>query len=1182
MQQSHVYYLIRSVIIVVFAVLFTTTTVDAQTNGIWTAKIISVQGKVESILNNETQRSAVLIDEEYHVGDRIIVGEDSRATIMLTDDTTIRLDQKTSILFKATEKKHWLSISKGVTHFISRIIKKLNIEAPIVNGSIEGTEFMVSVAGDHTAFTVIEGFVDMKLKGAALGTDPTRVYSGEYGEAVKTSTIISKYTILPVQINEAVQWTLHYPPVIYYSDKDFTGINIKNSINFYWKGKLSDAFKEIIKVTVSNDPNFYLYRAGLYLTVGRVDKAVQDINMAETLLPGTSDTLALLSIIELSKGNKTNAHSYAENAIGLNDQSASALIALSYVQQADFNLDGALESIRKAVKYLQASNSTNPLLMARYAELLLSVGELEKAVNIAEEAVDMKPGIAKAHTVLGFAYLTQTKIQKAKDEFEEAIKLDDNDPDPKLGLGLAMIREGGIKDGLSKILRGNLKEGVKKIRKGGLDDGIEEIKQACTADPNNSLIRSYLGKAYFDNNDNKKAAREFKMAKKLDPKDPTPLFYDAIRKQTLNMPVEALHDMQKSIDLNDNRAIYRSKFLLDSDLAARSASIARIYRDLDFQKRALFEGWKSVDTEPGNYSAHRFLADSYSSLPRHDIARVSELLQSQLLQPINISPIQPLLAESNLNILEGSGPSDAAYNEYNSLFNRNRLALQMNGLFGDKSTLGDNFVQSGVIGRASYSIGHFHYQSEGFQKNNQQTRDVYNGFFQFSLSHKTSVQVEYRRSDAKFGDLPIKFYPEDFDYPFKQEEQSDSVRLGFRHSFTPKSKLIGSFIYKNTDDMVKSFGSGSTASLHLNKHLDEDGWMGELRYLHRFNKRYYITGGLGRFSSERKDSDSTVIDPFPLTVPPFSDIPPIFGRTFDDKDIRHSNFYLYSKITLPKEILGKFGDMTWTIGGSIDIMRDRVVHNHSQFNPKLGLTWNLRPETTLRAALFKTMKRQLLSNQTIEPTQVAGFNQFFDDINATETWRYGVAMDHKFHKTLYGGAEVSWRELEVPSTLTSGGTTSFLRTERKEDLIRTYLYWTPELYGKSWFSMSAEYQLEWLERDPDSVGDEAFTKLKTHRLPLGIKFFHPSGISVGLKGTYVDQEGKFGDPIDSLNPLVSGDDQFVVYDSSISYRMPNRGGIFSLGVKNMFDRQIKFQDTDPANPEIYPGRFVFARFTLSF
>ena len=100
----------------------------------------------------------------------------------------------------------------------------------------------------------------------------------------------------------------------------------------------------------------------------------------------------------------------------------------------------------------------------------------------------------------------------------------------------------------------------------------------------------------------------------------------------------------------------------------------------------LVEGWKSVNTDPSNFSAHRFLADSYSVLPRHEIARVSELLQSQLLQPLNMTPIQPRLAESNLFLISAGGPGALSFNEFNPIFNRDGVTFQTSGLAGENST----------------------------------------------------------------------------------------------------------------------------------------------------------------------------------------------------------------------------------------------------------------------------------------------------------------------------------------------------------------------------------------------------------------------------------------------------------------------------------------------------------------
>ena len=82
-----------------------------------------------------------------------------------------------------------------------------------------------------------------------------------------------------------------------------------------------------------------------------------------------------------------------------------------------------------------------------------------------------------------------------------------------------------------------------------------------------------LGKAYFEEKRDPLDARQFALAKQLDPLDPTPYLYDAIRLQSINRPVDAMLNMQKSIELNDNRTVYRSSQLLNSDRATRQADL---------------------------------------------------------------------------------------------------------------------------------------------------------------------------------------------------------------------------------------------------------------------------------------------------------------------------------------------------------------------------------------------------------------------------------------------------------------------------------------------------------------------------------------------------------------------------------------------------------------------------------
>jgi outer membrane receptor protein involved in Fe transport len=246
-----------------------------------------------------------------------------------------------------------------------------------------------------------------------------------------------------------------------------------------------------------------------------------------------------------------------------------------------------------------------------------------------------------------------------------------------------------------------------------------------------------------------------------------------------------------------------------------------------------------------------------------------------------------------------------------------------------------------------------------------------------------------------------------------------------------------------------------------------------------------------------------------------------------------------------------------------------------QFNPKFGLTWNLFPTTTLRVAAFKVLQRTLNLDQTLEPTQVAGFNQFFDDFNGVKSWRYGVAIDQKLSANVYAGAEFSKRDLVVPFVQLITPTISEIReVDWKESLARAYLYWTPH----RWLAVSAEYQFERFDRRGElATGIE---EVHTHRVPLGINFYHPSGFRARLKSTYVNQAGRFQPQ--TSPPSVPDSDQFWVVDVSIGYRFPKRWGLISLEVRNLLDERFKFQDTDPANPLIQPERLILGRLTLAF
>jgi tetratricopeptide (TPR) repeat protein len=1036
---------------------------------------------------------------------------------LLADGSQLKVNANSQLLLKqvASPTKHvamrlmqsLLRLFSGEI-WVRSLAEPLEIETVAAVATIRGTELNLAVEPVEAArLTVVEGVVEFRNPQGSVLVAAKEQAIAKPGEAPRKVVIINP--------RDAVQWALYYPPLIDYRQAPYPegpdAQVIRRALEHYRRGALPETLRSLEQVPPERrDARFFTLRAGLLLSVSQVAEARADIEEALRRNPSEATAHALRSIIALVQNQKKEALRLARQAVELEPQSPVPQVALSYAYQATFDLERALKSLEQAAKLAPE----DALIQARLAELELSRGELERALKAARRAVAFDPELTRTQTVLGFAYLAQIRIAQAKAAFERAITLDSADPLPRLGLGLA------------------------KIRESHLAEGTREIEIAASLDPNSSIIHSYLGKTYYEEKREDLAAREFAIAKELDPQDPTPWFYDAIHKQSVNRPVEALQDLQNSIELNDNRAVYRSRLLLDDDLSARSASLGRIYRDLGFEQLALVEGWKSVNTDPSNYSAHRLLADSYSALPQHGVARVSELLQSQLLQPINITPIQPQLVESNLFVLEGAGPGDSAFNEFNPLFTRNRFTVQGSGILGNNNTYGDEVVHSALWNNISYSLGQFHYESDGFRRNNNLTEDIYNLFVQGRLSPQLSLQAEVRHKELEHGDLALNI-DNSFDPLRARDLKVDTFRVGAHYALAPNSDVIASLIYQDEDETtLQSFGT-------FNSKFSSRGYIAEAQYLFHIPHLNGILGG-GYYDQNR-------------------DIK-IASRFFNSNThpgSQHGNAYLYSYINYPASI-------TWILGVSFDSLEEEVLGDFERVNPKFGLIWNIAPQTTLRLAAFRTLTRSLFNEQTIEPTQIAGFNQFFDDTSATESRRFGIALDQKLLSTLYGGIEASKRDLRVPIT------TSFV-DNWEEQLYRAYLNWTPH----SSVAVSLQYLLEKFERARLDDFSDPLPKLITHRVPIGLRYFHPSRFFGRLETTYVNQKA---DEFFSKN---ADEEQFVLVDAEIGYRLPKRYGIVKFAVRNLFDKEFRFQDLGVRTsqedvPQFIPGRTFFAHFTLAF
>jgi hypothetical protein len=215
------------------------------------------------------------------------------------------------------------------------------------------------------------------------------------------------------------------------------------------------------------------------------------------------------------------------------------------------------------------------------------------------------------------------------------------------------------------------------------------------------------------------------------------------------------------------------------------------------------------------------------------------------------------------------------------------------------------------------------------------------------------------------------------------------------------------------------------------------------------------------------------------------------------------------------------------------------------------------------------------SGQTIEPTQVAGFNQLFDDPLGTKTRRWGVGIDQKFPNpffasdTLLLGAEWSQRQLAVPLAV---GDQSF-QLGWKERFGRGYLSWL----ASERLAFNTEFDYEAINR-PDLPELDAFARIQLLRVPIELRYFDPNGVLGLVRTTIVREQGQFFNV--TSGDVSPGKGTFATADMGIGWRYPGRPFIATFEVQNLLDSHFHYQDPDPLNPRIFPRRTVLARITF--
>lgn len=974
-----------------FLILIHNSAAAAETNS---CQLVESQGKVEIARKGSTDWMPAAVDELLEVGDRLRTGLRARATLRWSELAVIRVKELTSLEIQPPAKdgaKPEMELKSGATYFFSREKPdSIQIRTPVASGAIRGTEFNLAVAADgSTELALLNGAVELRN---AQGT--TALASGEQG-VVKPGTAPTKSPLLNA-IN-IIQWVLYYPQVVAPEDfglADAERAALMDSLVAYKSGDLIGALKNYPESQINASDALRGYHAALLLSAGAVVECEAEL----AALPAASPVLrALQELVAAVKQTKI------ENLT--TPGSASEWMARSYYEQSRSRLAAALAAAQAAVSQSPQFGAAH----IREADLQFSFGRTVEAQTALERGLILSPRNAQGFALQGFLRAAQNQNSAARESFDVAIGLDGSLANAWLGRGLMKIRESFRTFSLDR---------------GGAAAGILDLQVAATLEPQRAILRSYLGKAFADQFDFKRAHKELGLAHQLDPNDPTSSLYAALLNYQDNQNNAAISDLEKSKALNDRRSVFRSEFLLDQDQAVRGANLATIYRDVGLEDFSLQEAARAVDSDYANHSAHLFLAGSYDALRdpnainlRYETPWFSELLLANLLAPVGAGNLSQTISQQ----------------EYSRLLKSDSIGVYS----GSDYLSGGDWTQSsavyGTVENTGFAVDSVYRNLNGSRPNNEQEQVSLTFSLKQQITPADSVlmQVGYLKSDA--GDL-AQYYNNSSAVGFPsvptpsttlrvQETQEPSLLLGYQHEWSPGSHTL--FVFSRIADTlqindsapsllwlrtaISPFTGATNTSLQNPAFFSQDyesqltAYSAELQQIWQTHHFTFIAGGRYQWAEAETTNNLTRNLGLPVTV-----------ADQNNTDLSRASIYGYAhwQVAEPLRLIAGLSYDHLEYPVNIDTTPiSSVSDSKSLISPKAGVLYTPFEKTHLRAAYARSLGGVFFDNSVrLEPTQIAGFTSAYRSlipesvaglVPGTEFDVYGAGLDHSFDTRTY-------------------------------------------------------------------------------------------------------------------------------------------------------------------------------------
>lgn len=1129
------------------------------------ASLYAAEGEVAVRRAGSQDWGGTKTGDQFREGDTIRTGTDGKAALQFVDGALVRLGRFSALTFEKVSPAGNPAVThtEGKAYFFSRGARREpEIRTKNVNAAIFGTELVVETSAAETTIDVLHGTVNAFNAKGSVSLSPGERATALAGEAPTKSIL--------VRPAESVQWMVNFPMLLVESDfiaspdpgcPASCALAVRQALNESAKGRsLLEALQGSGRALEGTQRGAILRAIGLWRAGA---PAAAEATLGSLQGGGSPTDNALRELVAgftaLVRGNTNGANERLQAAVAYRPGLANEQLLKSYVLQSRGDLEGALAAISLA----RQEHPKLPALYDREAELLLSFNRYDDATALLADRQREFGHSAMNSVLAGFAALARHEFAEAEADFTLAQR---EDPSQSLAyLGQALVKVNDQDYAATKEL----------------------LSKAVQLDPAVSSYRSYLGKLFFDDEHSDKARQEYNAAIELDENDPTPFLYRSYVDVAQNDVIGGLADVEQSIKLNNNRAVYRSSLMLDRDLAVRGAGLSRVFTELGFDQIARVEAVKSISDDYSNFSAHRLLSDAYESIIDVD-ARVSEDRIANLLSPLSF------------NIFNSIGES-VALGDYNALFDKkeNREAVSARWV-SNQNQVGAQLLTTGKTDTFGWLFRYQPFYLNTSQNNAHQAENRIRGAIQYEVTPDDRLVLEGNfnsYSDRSSDSIPTSAGP--VELSDSSDVKLGNVLLGYNHRFSAQTTLLVQGEYARdssktsvTNDNRQNFLSLPSAPedyypsvLSLQQGANEVTNRGGLSAQVIYASKYVdsVSGAQGLYVDPNRQESSPLyaLDACGAFEPPCAGGVNGLISTSASTSLTSGTAYEYLSLKIPQRANLTLGLAATSVQYDLTEVPPFLSGRgrESKLDPKIGLLTTPTSWLTTRAAYFETLGKSVLEDQSsLEPTLVGGLNQDFNDLPGAESRNYAFGLDAKLPNVVYAGAQYTHRNIREPLgdvsqlTLLDGDNLSltrlynggFLNSDSESQLLRSYIY---GVLTESTV-LTADSLINWYNlTDPG----ESPGYIDTRRLRLGARQYWGKHLSFTAQGTYRNQ-----DTAGIQSALVPGDlsagGGFWLFDAAVSYRFPEQHGNLFFRVDNVLNRSFEYDQSPGIEPLLLEGR----------